>query len=139
MDADDVSFDDSRRSSYANGAARARRGSLYRRGSNMSEASFITDVEMAQDEVFSGPLAESVPTSVSAFSHRRFRSDSNASFAFYDEERDDLSDDLEGRDLEDLPEEAIEDDDETTDVEVEATNGYAQDGDDVEAGRRPSL
>jgi cation-transporting ATPase 13A3/4/5 len=45
----------------------------------------MTDVEMATDEMFSGPLAESVPTSVSAFSHRRFRSDSTASFQFFDE------------------------------------------------------
>ena len=28
-----------------------RRSEMYRRGSNMSEASFLTDVEMAQDEV----------------------------------------------------------------------------------------
>ncbi|KAJ4367166.1 hypothetical protein N0V83_007696 [Neocucurbitaria cava] len=93
----------------------------------MSEASFMEDVEMAQDEVFelgpmplsrsysgasrsriprrkpgqqltptiqvfSGPMSESVPTSVSAFSHRaRHRADSSASltsFAYYDEDQD---------------------------------------------------
>jgi cation-transporting ATPase 13A2 len=82
-------------------------------------ASFMEDVEMAQDEVyelgpmprpsrrpqgrapgqqltakiqvFSGPMSESVPTSVSAFSHRRRRADSSASltsFAYYDEEQE---------------------------------------------------
>jgi cation-transporting ATPase 13A2 len=84
-------------------------------------ASFMEDVEMAQDEVyelgpmprpsrrpqgssrepgtqltpkiqvFSGPMSESVPTSVSAFSHRRQRADSSASltsFAYYDEDQE---------------------------------------------------
>jgi cation-transporting ATPase 13A3/4/5 len=41
---------------------------------------------MAQDEVFAGPMGESVPTSVSSFAHRRGRADSTASFTFYDEE-----------------------------------------------------
>lgn len=42
-------------------------------------------------QVFSGPMSESVPTSVSAFSHRRHRADSSASltsFAFYDEDQE---------------------------------------------------
>jgi cation-transporting ATPase 13A2 len=42
-------------------------------------------------QVFSGPMSESVPTSVSAFSHRRQRADSSASltsFAYYDEDQD---------------------------------------------------
>lgn len=40
-------------------------------------------------------MAESLPTSVSAFSHRRPRADSNASFAYYDEEAlDDEQDEL---------------------------------------------
>lgn len=42
-------------------------------------------------QVFSGPMSESVPTSVSAFSHRRHRADSSASltsFAYYDEDQD---------------------------------------------------
>lgn len=42
-------------------------------------------------QVFSGPMSESVPTSVSAFSHRRSRADSSASltsFVYYDEEQD---------------------------------------------------
>ncbi|KAF1850865.1 P-type ATPase-like protein [Cucurbitaria berberidis CBS 394.84] len=97
---------------------------MYRRGSHLSEASFMEDVEMAHDEVFelgpmplfpsssrtrpprrepgqqltptiqvfSGPMSESIPTSVSAFSHRRRqRADSSASltsFAYYDEDQD---------------------------------------------------
>jgi cation-transporting ATPase 13A3/4/5 len=53
----------------------------------------MEDVDMAQDEIFAGPgMSESVPTSVSAFSHRRReRADSSASltsFAYYDEEQD---------------------------------------------------
>ncbi|KAK5135917.1 hypothetical protein LTR08_004375 [Meristemomyces frigidus] len=65
-----------------------RRSAMYRRESNMSEASCIQDVDMAQDEVFSGPMSESVPTATSVFSHRRSRADSNASFTYYEEERD---------------------------------------------------
>jgi len=40
---------------------------------------------MAQDEVFSGVISESVPTSISAFAHRRGRADSTASFTYYQE------------------------------------------------------
>lgn len=67
----------------------------------MFRASFLTDVEMAQDEVFSGPMSESVPTATSTFSHRRSRADSNASFAYYEEDRD--------FDSEEWPEEAVDD------------------------------
>ncbi|KAK4156495.1 hypothetical protein C8A00DRAFT_12607 [Chaetomidium leptoderma] len=59
---------------------------FYRLGTNQSSASIFEDVEMAQDELFAGPVAESLPTSVSAFSHRRARADSTASFSFYQEE-----------------------------------------------------
>ncbi|QDS69980.1 hypothetical protein FKW77_003032 [Venturia effusa] len=94
----------------------------------MSDASFMTEVEMATEEVFSGPLAESVPTSVSAFSHRgRFRSDSTPSFQFFDEEQDGL---------EWSEEDAIVDEDSSS------LNGDLQyehyDSDDLESGRRPS-
>ena len=57
---------------------------------------------MAQDEMFSGPMSESVPTATSAFSHRRSRADSNASFTYYEEDRD--------FDSEEWPEEAVLDD-----------------------------
>ncbi|KAF2171020.1 hypothetical protein M409DRAFT_18993 [Zasmidium cellare ATCC 36951] len=90
MDDDDVP---ERRSSSA----------FYRRQSNMSEASFLEDVEMAQDEIFSGPMSESVPTASSSFFHRRSRADSTASFAYYEEEDQEL-------DEEEWPEEAIYDD-----------------------------
>ena len=74
-------------------------------------------------QVFSGPMSESVPTSVSAFSHRRQRADSTASltsFAYYDEEQD--SEDAFG-------DEALVDDNESE------YDGYtAHDSDDLEAG-----
>lgn len=41
---------------------------------------------MAQDEVFAGPMGESVPTSISSFAHRRGRADSTASFTYYQED-----------------------------------------------------
>jgi cation-transporting ATPase 13A3/4/5 len=58
----------------------------------MSTSSFLDEVEMAQDEMFSGPMGESVPTSVSSFAHRRGRADSTASFTYYqdDEEQENL-------------------------------------------------
>ncbi|AEO56383.1 hypothetical protein MYCTH_2301237 [Thermothelomyces thermophilus ATCC 42464] len=59
---------------------------FYRLGTNQSSASIFEDVEMAQDELFAGPVAESLPTSVSAFSHRRARADSTTSFSFYQDE-----------------------------------------------------
>lgn len=64
---------------------------IYRRDSNLSTSSFLDEVEMAQDEVFAGPMGESVPTSISSFAHRRGRSDSTASFTYYQEDDDDPS------------------------------------------------
>lgn len=98
MDDASIEAGESRRSSFmGNGTTDRRRTSgttdrrrtsgLYRRGSNMSEASFVTDVEMAQDEVFAGPMSESVPTSISSFAHRRARAGSTTSFTYYDEDR----------------------------------------------------
>ncbi|KAI1075240.1 hypothetical protein F5B20DRAFT_560528 [Whalleya microplaca] len=75
-----------------NGDAQPRRNgsaALYGLNSNQSSSSIFEDVEMAQDELFSGPMAESLPTSLSAFSHRRQRADSTTSFtsfAYYNEE-----------------------------------------------------
>lgn len=51
---------------------------------------------MAQDEIFSGPISESVPTSVTTFAHRRQRADSVASFTYLqpdDDEQIDFIDD----------------------------------------------
>lgn len=58
----------------------------FRRNSTTSQGSYYPDVEMAEDEIFSGPIAESVPTSISFFGHRRERGGSTASFAYYDED-----------------------------------------------------
>ncbi|KAF1822987.1 uncharacterized protein K489DRAFT_319905 [Dissoconium aciculare CBS 342.82] len=68
---------------------------------------------MAQDEIFSGPVSESVPTASSSFYHRRSRADSNASFAFYEEDRD--------YDSEEWGEDAILD--EQDDLERQSLNG----------------
>ncbi|KAI1636923.1 hypothetical protein F4809DRAFT_641003 [Biscogniauxia mediterranea] len=73
-------------------SARSRRGgpttTLYRLSSNQSSSSIFEDVEMAHDELYSGPVAESLPTSLSAFSHRRQRADSVTSFTYYNEDDD---------------------------------------------------
>ncbi|KAI1331917.1 hypothetical protein F5Y16DRAFT_421244 [Xylariaceae sp. FL0255] len=104
---------------------------LYRLGSNQSSSSFFEDVEMAQDELFSGPIAESLPTSVSAFSHRRQRADSTASFTYFNEEENELEHEQQyggdggvDFDIDDMPFELADDDaeDETTESE-ELENG----------------
>lgn len=76
---------------------------LYRLGSNQSSASIFEDVEMAQDELYAGPMAESLPTSLSAFNHRRRRADSTTSFAYYNEEEDESPEELIGVDDGDVP------------------------------------
>ncbi|KKA21856.1 Calcium-transporting ATPase [Rasamsonia emersonii CBS 393.64] len=45
---------------------------------------------MAHDEVFSGPMSESVPSSVISFAHRRSRNDSTVSFTYFQEDDDSL-------------------------------------------------
>ncbi|KAL6790409.1 putative Ca2+ pump [Trichoderma sp. SZMC 28013] len=62
--------------------------------SNQSSSGIFDDVEMAHDELYSGPIAESLPSSVSAFSHRRTRADSTTSFVYYenDETNNDIGD-----------------------------------------------
>ncbi|CAI6333387.1 unnamed protein product [Periconia digitata] len=114
----------------ANGSPeRRRRGSLYRRNSsmtNMSEVSFMDDVEMAQNEMFAGPMSESVPTSITSFAHRsrRSRADSTTSFTFYEDDRDSE---------EDAEEDAIAD--EYGDIEYE---GFDEEwGADLEAQSPP--
>ena len=77
-----------RSSSRTNGRTSGQYGPMYRRDSNVSSTSFLDDVEMAHDEVFGGPMAESVPTSVSSFAHRRGRADSTASFTYYQEDEE---------------------------------------------------
>ena len=41
---------------------------------------------MAQEEVFAGPVSESIPSSVTGFAHRRGRADSTASFTYFEDE-----------------------------------------------------
>ncbi|KAH6658377.1 hypothetical protein BKA67DRAFT_656572 [Truncatella angustata] len=77
---DSYQGDRSRSQSRSRGPTNGRAG-LYRMSSNHSSQSVFEDVDMSQDDMFSGPVAESLPTSVSAFAHRRGRADSTASFA----------------------------------------------------------
>ncbi|PHH83578.1 hypothetical protein CDD83_2958 [Cordyceps sp. RAO-2017] len=65
--------------------------SLYRLNSNQSSSNVFEDVEMAHEEQYSGPVAESLPSSVSAFSHRRARAASTTSFTYYEEEPETMS------------------------------------------------
>lgn len=44
-------------------------------------------------QLYAGPIAESLPTSVSAFSHRRHRADSTTSFVYHEEEPEGAADD----------------------------------------------
>lgn len=130
---------DRRRPSGANDYAREEDDS-YRRGSTMSEASFLEDVDMAQDDIFSGPVSESVPTSNVGFAHRRSRADSTTSFTYYEEGEDGDSADSW------LEEEAILDEElaHSNDVDQHEVdqNGFAPHEDDLEAQsgprRRPS-
>ncbi|KAL1856090.1 hypothetical protein Plec18170_003958 [Paecilomyces lecythidis] len=50
--------------------------------------SVVSDVEMAQEEVFSGPMSESIPSSVASFAHRRMRHDSVVSFSYLRDDDD---------------------------------------------------
>ena len=60
---------------------------LNRHHSNTSSRSIFSEVEMAQDEVYAGPMSESVPSSATGFIHRRSRADSSASFTYFEDER----------------------------------------------------
>ncbi|KAF2142917.1 uncharacterized protein K452DRAFT_357974 [Aplosporella prunicola CBS 121167] len=127
MDASNGHAVDGRRSSSVVPGRRS--GAMYRRESNMSDVSLLTDVQMAQDEIFSGPMSESVPTSVTGFAHRRARADSiasTASFAFYEDDRESIDT---------VEEEAIADEDEHP---LDGANGYREEDEDLEEGRRPS-
>jgi cation-transporting P-type ATPase 13A2 len=95
----------------------------------MSNASFVSEVEMAQDEVFAGPMSESVPTSASSFTYQRprQRQGSISSFTYFQEEAE-------------LPEwsdeEAVVD---YSDEENEYTNGIGVHEPDLEAGDASSF
>ncbi|GAM86777.1 hypothetical protein ANO11243_047970 [Dothideomycetidae sp. 11243] len=95
---------------------------------------------MADDEIFSGPTAESVPTATSTFGHRRERADSTTSFTYYEEDRDADEDSADW-----TPDEAVIDEEADLD-ELDGSehfgdsNGYAaRDSDDLESGRRASI
>ncbi|OAP56697.1 hypothetical protein AYL99_08809 [Fonsecaea erecta] len=107
----------SRRSSSA--------GRMHRRDSNLSTASIVSDVEMSTTDVFSGPISESVPSSVTGFAYRlpRRRAGSISSFTYFteqDQESPNVFSD----------EEAVESDEE---------QGHTAGGDrDLEAGLEPT-
>lgn len=101
---------------------------MFRRDSNISTASFVSDVEMARDEVFAGPMSESVPSSITGFAHRRTRADSRASFTFYPDAEEST-----GSAWPD--DEAVMDDDELSD-EGPMIRAYA--GPDLESGQSSS-
>ena len=77
-------------------------------------------------------MAESVPNSVTSFAHRRFRSDSNASFHFWDEAQ-------EGRAS--YEEDAVEDEEMNGHAIVsdDEDDSYDSSAEDVESQRRPSV
>ncbi|OOF92274.1 hypothetical protein ASPCADRAFT_210710 [Aspergillus carbonarius ITEM 5010] len=63
-------------------------GTEHRRSSMISSYSVISDVEMARNEIYDGPMSESIPSSVVSFSHRRNRKDSTTSFTYFQEDED---------------------------------------------------
>ncbi|KAK2047693.1 ATPase [Colletotrichum somersetense] len=94
---------------------------LYRLNSNQSSTSIFEEVEMAHDELFSGPIAESLPTSVSSFSHRRPRADSTTSFTYYQDEPEPSPtsyDEEERQSISDVGDSAFGDEDES-DIDIE--------------------
>ncbi|KAM7201515.1 hypothetical protein V8F33_003339 [Rhypophila sp. PSN 637] len=110
----------------------SRRPGFYTLHSNQSRTSIFEDVEMAHDELYSGPMAESLPTSVSGFHHLRRRADSTASFSFYHEDQEDEDEAAAGLrrigsgDLDELPfEDETEDEEDSADLErVAPENDY---------------
>ncbi|KAI9841929.1 MAG: hypothetical protein M1837_000315 [Sclerophora amabilis] len=111
-----------RRSFRVDGHANGSYGPLYRRDSNMSD--FVSDVEMAHDEVFAGPMSESVPSSITSFAHRRSRADSFTSFTYMQDTEEQITSSEE-------EEAAIEEDDEDHD--------YMDSTMDLESGERSPL
>lgn len=102
-----------------------------------SQASFMADVDMAQDEMFSGPVSESVPTSTTGFAHRRSRADSTTSFTFHDEDADSDSwleeEAVIDEEDEDYMEEDEADDRDIDHIHEHDENGYAEEDGDLEA------
>ncbi|PYH72443.1 putative P-type ATPase [Aspergillus vadensis CBS 113365] len=65
-------------------------GADRRRNSIRSSYSVVSDVEMARNEIYDGPISESIPSSVVSFSHRRNRKDSTTSFTYFQEDQEHL-------------------------------------------------
>lgn len=88
------------------------------------QARIVSDDNTSQ--LFSGPIAESLPTSVSAFSHRRPRADSTTSFTYYQDEPEPSSTPFDGerQSISDVGDFTFGDEDES-DADVE--NGDAVD------------
>jgi len=95
--------------------------------------SYLVRLLTRGSQLYSGPMAESLPTSVSTFNHRRHRADSIASFSFYQEEYDGEGDAAEedrrlldrrgasAADLDELPfEDELEDEESSADLERQA-------------------
>ncbi|KAK5233806.1 hypothetical protein LTR47_004924 [Exophiala xenobiotica] len=71
---------------------------MTRRDSNMSTASYVSEVEMATEEPWSGPISESVPSSQNTFAYQgrhRKRAGSITSYTYFDEDSPQFSDDEE--------------------------------------------
>jgi cation-transporting P-type ATPase 13A2 len=111
-------------------SAQLHRGSsarrMQRRDSNMSNASYVSEVEMATNEPFSGPISESVPTSVTGFAYQRprQRQGSISSFTYFQDD---------GESPEYSDEEAIADISDEEDFYVNGTES------DLEAGETRSM
>ncbi|KIW71556.1 hypothetical protein, variant [Phialophora macrospora] len=81
---------DGPRRSFRRSSSAGRR-SMQRRDSNLSNAaSILSQVEMSSDDIFSGPISESVPSSVTGFQYAlpRRRAGSIASFTYFQEQED---------------------------------------------------
>ncbi|EFR01130.1 cation translocating P-type ATPase [Nannizzia gypsea CBS 118893] len=70
---------------HTNGGDLPRPRSIYRSSFMRSRTSLLSDVEMAQEEVYAGPISESIPSSVASFVRRRSRRESNVSFTYFQE------------------------------------------------------
>ncbi|ODH51733.1 hypothetical protein GX48_02200 [Paracoccidioides brasiliensis] len=97
---------------------------IYRRRSVRSRsASIISDVEMAHEEIYAGPVSESIPSSVASFVPRQSRRDSQHSFTYFHESPE-------------APERAVTD---AVEDEDEELNGYEEEYEgDVEAPQSPT-
>jgi cation-transporting ATPase 13A2 len=125
-----------RDSSSSHAGAANGRAPLYSMPSHQSGSSIFEDVEMAQNELYAGPMAESLPTSVSAFSHRRRRADSLASFTYHQDDEDEAMQSLE--DQADFEGSQLEDEYEDEDIDNESLFAFREDMPDYASRRRRS-